>query len=198
MPPRKRKYRHVEDPDLDIEEEIIASGRVRRRKDPNRVAKGKAIWAAKSPAEKQVVLDRLARAREVRYRRTGIRPVAKAERLQRERHLQYSRTRLHEVLLEEGIKKAEAKRILAALRYDTGISNRRRPPKSHRSTQLPQLQNPLFKSFAKHISTLANFLAVPLKSQINVIKHTIPIAQALGVIPPGSSAFSLLRVGLSQ
>lgn len=190
-----KRYRHTQEEAVDSDPEVTIHPRhrVRRVKDPVRVARGKALWAAKSPEEQAEVKERLRRGRE-RILQVGTR--RKIVRHAEGRHV---RKGVHQVLLDRGFTKKEARELLADLQRDLGTTVRTKAKYiSSTFPPLPPLQNPLPKFFAKYLPTIINKLTAPLRQQIDIIKNTVPIAKALGIIPPGSTAFSLLFRTLTQ
>lgn len=188
MPPRRR--RHVEVEDEDEEVIIHPRHRARRVKDPVRVARGKALWAAKTQEEKEVVLRRLSAGREARRE-----PYHRAIKVQRKEFGRNLRVDTHRALINRRYTKKEARALIADLQRDLGTTIRaKRGYTASTDPPLPHLQNPLPQFFGKFIKQAAKFASVPLKAQIHIIKNTIPIATALGIVPPGSTAFTLLRL----
>lgn len=181
------KRRHTEE-----DPEVVIHVRHRRRKDPARVAAGKALWAAKSPQEKQIVLDRLRIARE-KYQKD---PGKKARKIAGFKRV---RAHIHRGFLTAeargSLTKKEAKDLILDLQRDIGVTTRTK--KAYQTSTvppLPHLKNPLPQFFGKLIKQAIEVAKVPFKAQLHIIKNTIPIAEAIGIVPPGSSAFTILRL----
>lgn len=189
-----KRWRHTQEEAVEDDPEVVIHPRhrVRRVKDPVKVARGKAQWAALSQADKDARLEALRRGRE------HIEQVGTRRKIVRHAEGRHVRKGVHQVLLDRGFTKKEAKELLADLQRDLGTTKRTKAKYiSSTFPPLPALKNPLPQFFAKHIKSIIHKLSTPLRQQIHIIKNTIPIAERLGIVPPGSNAFSLILRALT-
>lgn len=168
----KRKY--------ELTEEESDSKRAASRLKRSRA--GKAAWARKSPAEKEAVIERLAKARgtsKVAIRKKGIYD-SEAE----------LRRFLYENLQGKGFTKREAQRLISFVKQDTGLQKRKtKPYKSAQQTAIPPLYNPLPKFFADTFQFFKRRTQQHFGALFDMLG---PVTAALGIVPANTPLFPFL------
>lgn len=166
--------------------------KVLKPKSAKKVAAGKRAWANKSPEEKEKVLARLAAGR-IKRAATTLRKPKKPRKVREEfpTFSQLERQKIHQEWLSGEFTKAEARLFLTDLRRDLGlITGKKATKKSYIATGLPPLKNPLPRFFAKNIKRISAFLTRRKEQHFGRLTRAfIPVATALGFIPPASPAF---------